>query len=158
MKSLECAICCHRERPLVERMLSKGEPVAYLQERFKGLNETVIREHRDLHMAPARSVEFASPQNILWDLQETRNQLKGVIDFALDAKNMKPAIALQAINSLTPVLKLLGEKAQEVHRMQSALDAEILKNTILEVLEDDPERMKKFKIALQRKMVEIEQQ
>lgn len=158
MKSIECVICCHDERSLIERMLSKGESVSYLLERFKGVNETTIRAHRDLHMEPARSVDFASPQNILWDLQETRNQLKGLIDWALEKENMRPGVALQAIGSLIVTLESMRKKANEVRRIEVGMDGEALKRVILEVLEDDPERLEKFRDTLQRRMLEIEEQ
>lgn len=163
--TIDCAVCCHPDRSLIERMLSRGESLSYLSDRFVGLGRLVFRNHRDLHMDVVDATAFASPQHHLSDLQEARLLVQRVMDLAGGGETPdgmpippRPAILLNAIESLRGVLEDMSKVANQVRKLEVNEDAKVLQLVLKEVLARHPDALMDFNRSLQQRLLITEEE
>jgi hypothetical protein len=152
---LMCPLCDHKERPVIEALLSFGEPLPYIMQHYPELNKRTLRNHAEEHMEAGYATRFASSPTLLREFQEWKRRAEGIIEVALDGAEPRPLLALNAIGTLQNLASRQHDMMKEFEEQQQSLnqEAQAYKAIIVSMVNRHPELLEEFQSELAQKQI-----
>lgn len=157
---IECRVCAHERRDLIELALVHKLPIRVIARRFNIGRDSVFR-HRRLHMSPAlkaaimtalhpsevdlEQLQRSEGENLLAALVSQRARLQQLSEIAFEDREVHAATGVERAltQNLELVAKLLGQIVQHTHSTSTTLlisgEYLRLRSTIIGALRPYPE-------------------